>query len=185
VSQTATKLPLQRARWIAEAVVTDLAPGCTRIEIAGSVRRRKPECGDIEIVAIPREPEKLVVGSPGTLLDQILDKLCRGQGVSQRTLIQLKAGDRYKQYEIVHAGCRLDLFLCTPETWGWILLLRTGPETFTKRVVTKRQHGGLCPLQLRFEGGRIWQGDKVLPTPEEIDVFKALMTPWREPWERG
>jgi hypothetical protein len=32
----------------------DLAPCCARIQVAGSVRRRKEVVGDIEVVAIPR-----------------------------------------------------------------------------------------------------------------------------------
>jgi len=39
---------------IAEQVKAELQPHCIRIEIAGSIRRKKPECRDIEIVAIPK-----------------------------------------------------------------------------------------------------------------------------------
>ncbi|MDP2946096.1 MAG: hypothetical protein Q8N61_01425, partial [bacterium] len=31
-----------------------LATSCERLTIAGSIRRRKPDCGDIELLAIPR-----------------------------------------------------------------------------------------------------------------------------------
>ena len=39
---------------IAEKVKALLLPHCERIEIAGSVRRKKPNVKDIEIVAIPK-----------------------------------------------------------------------------------------------------------------------------------
>ena len=39
---------------ITERLVSILAPFCERIEIAGSLRRLKPEVGDIELVVIPK-----------------------------------------------------------------------------------------------------------------------------------
>ena len=48
-----TKRPLADAERIAAAIVADLAPFCARIQVAGSVRRRKEAVGDIELVAIP------------------------------------------------------------------------------------------------------------------------------------
>jgi DNA polymerase/3'-5' exonuclease PolX len=49
-----TQRPLPDAERIAAAIVADLAPYCDRIQVAGSVRRRKEFVGDIELVAIPR-----------------------------------------------------------------------------------------------------------------------------------
>jgi DNA polymerase/3'-5' exonuclease PolX len=45
---------LYDAQRIADKLIADLSPHCDRIEVAGSVRRQKPECGDIELVAIPK-----------------------------------------------------------------------------------------------------------------------------------
>ncbi len=45
---------LADAERIVAAIVAGLAPVCTRIQVAGSVRRRKDVVGDIELVAIPR-----------------------------------------------------------------------------------------------------------------------------------
>ncbi|NIN36317.1 MAG: hypothetical protein GTO60_14990, partial [Gammaproteobacteria bacterium] len=49
----ANKQPLEIARGIAEQLVSAFAEHCERIEIAGSIRRLRPDIGDIEIVAIP------------------------------------------------------------------------------------------------------------------------------------
>jgi DNA polymerase/3'-5' exonuclease PolX len=49
-----TQRPLPEAERVAAAIVADLAPFCARIQVAGSVRRRKEVVGDIELVAIPR-----------------------------------------------------------------------------------------------------------------------------------
>jgi len=48
------RVPLADARVIAESLMAALGPGCERIEIAGSIRRGRPDVGDIELVAIPR-----------------------------------------------------------------------------------------------------------------------------------
>jgi len=48
------KMPFVEALAAACAIKEMLAPYCERIEIAGSVRRKKPYCKDIEIVAIPK-----------------------------------------------------------------------------------------------------------------------------------
>ena len=45
---------LTTANRIAGQVVDLLRPHCHRIEIAGSIRRRKPEPSDIEIVVLPK-----------------------------------------------------------------------------------------------------------------------------------
>lgn len=45
---------LETARKYAEKIVEWLGPLCFRIEIAGSVRRERPNCNDIDIVCIPK-----------------------------------------------------------------------------------------------------------------------------------
>lgn len=49
------KLPYEHMLSIALPVVELLRPRCKRIEIAGSLRRRREEIGDIEIVAEPND----------------------------------------------------------------------------------------------------------------------------------
>ncbi len=46
-----------RALAIAAKIRTELEPFCDRIEIAGSIRRKKPNVKDVEIVAIPKPYE--------------------------------------------------------------------------------------------------------------------------------
>ena len=68
------KIPLAQARRIAHAAICLLGDlpsadgsehqlACSRIYEAGSVRRRRPEVGDIELVAIPVRSEQLTVDS--------------------------------------------------------------------------------------------------------------------------
>ena len=72
-----TRCPLGRAEEVANEVVKLLEPGCERIAIAGSIRRRKSEVGDIEILVIPKYGG---LGCAVNLLDQQLIGL-RHEGV--------------------------------------------------------------------------------------------------------
>lgn len=180
MSTAKTKMSLLRAQQLAAALIADLEPGCDRIEVAGSIRRRRPEVGDLEIVAIPK-PRLNLLGEPdGTHLDGILEGLQkRGQ------LTRIKGGDKYKQFAVAApACCHIDLFLTTADQWGLILLIRTGPESFSRQVVTQKSKGGLLPDDLRVSNGRLWRGDEILPTLEESDVFRAAGLAWLEPWKR-
>jgi DNA polymerase/3'-5' exonuclease PolX len=53
-------------------------PRCERIEIAGSLRRGKPNVGDIEIFYVPRIGQVQVLGElfpkSGSLADELLDR---------------------------------------------------------------------------------------------------------------
>jgi DNA polymerase/3'-5' exonuclease PolX len=179
MSTTTEKMPLIYARRIAEAIKAELAPGCDRIEIAGSIRREKPQVNDVEIVAIPAPACDLFGAVIGTQLNPILDRLC-----TEGRLEKIKGGDKYKQFRIVKAGVKLDLFLPDVETWGCVFTIRTGSAEFSHRLVTKRQYGGLCPNDMDFRSGRIVRGLKLLATREEADVFRDLGIEWVEPRER-
>jgi DNA polymerase/3'-5' exonuclease PolX len=60
-----THRPLPDAERIVAAIVADLAPSCARIQVTGSVRRRKEVVGDIEMVAIPRYAPAGLFGCQG------------------------------------------------------------------------------------------------------------------------
>ena len=176
-----TKMSYAIARQLAETVIIDLAAACERIEIAGSIRRKKPEIGDIEIVCIPKYIAIAadLFGNPvrtSALNSQIYRAAKRNDWEA------IKDGDMYKQYNI--GPCSLDLFITTPEKWGCVFTIRTGSAEFTHRLVTARRMGGLCPSYMRFKDGRLWNGDAPLATPEESDVFKALGIDWIEPEKR-
>lgn len=52
------KFPAASAIQVAQSIVAALAPSCQRIEIAGSLRRRKQEVGDIEILYVAKTAEQ-------------------------------------------------------------------------------------------------------------------------------
>lgn len=170
------KVPLHQALQKANCIVADLESACERIQIAGSIRRERPEIGDIEIVCIAKRKRDLIGEDMGSELD---DRLAVMDVISK-----IKGGDRYKQFQIVGSTLKLDLFIVLPETWGTQLLIRTGSADFSKRFVTQKRLGGTLPDDMQQAEGRLWRAGKPLDTPEETDVFREAGVPWIHPAKR-
>lgn len=180
-----TRLDLLAAARVAHRVVAWLTPGCSRIEVAGSIRRRRPDVGDVEIVAVPR----LVDGERPSLFDppsrvSALDPVLAGLIADGRLAPHPERpanGEKYKRLWIPTPGIQLDLFLVTPPAeWGPILTIRTGPAAFSERLVTMLKRKGWGSRDGRVLNLR----GEVVPCPEERDFFVACGEPWTEPEDR-
>lgn len=197
-----TPMDYDSAQRTADALAEALQAGCERLAIAGSVRRREPRVGDFEIVAIPRRPPGLFDGVDADAMDleQVIDALI-DQGRMARGE---RMGPRYRQYELprlsekMGAPVALDLFLVTAATWGVQLAIRTGPQEFSRALVTRRCYGGYLPNDCTVEQGRLWRGRQVdvetgqllepgtpLATPSEADFLKLTVGRWIHPDQRG
>ena len=176
-----TKMPLHEAAVLAREIMGLLAPFCERIEIAGSIRRRKAEVGDIELVAISQTmvSTDLFGNERGTVtvLDHQVSRLVRKKGWRF-----IQNGQKYKQIDL--GSCCLDLFITDRDQWGVIFLLRTGSAEFSHWFVTRRSEGGGLPSHMRIQDGRLWIGGQVADTPEESDVFEKTGICWVSPNER-
>ena len=168
---------------LAVGTMMTLMPACKRIEIAGSIRRRELMVGDIELVAIPKLiPNLFGETDPGrrSEVDVVL--------LTETDWEITKDGLKYKQFYI-RDGVKVDLFLQPdPATWGMNFLIRTGPASFSKWIVSnKRLYGGAMPHLMYVRNGRIWNEVTSEPydTPEERDVFKLLGMDYIEPWDRN
>lgn len=173
------KRPYAEMMYCAELLVSKLAPACTRIEIAGSLRRQKPLVSDIELVAIPI-PVPNLLGEPTeeTEVDRLLDSL---------PVTFTKRGRKYQQFcfDGTQAPFYVDLFLQPdPATWGVNFLLRTGSANFSHFFVTPTWQGGCKPDGFEVKDARIWRNGNVIPTPEEIDAFDAFGLLYVEPRDR-
>jgi len=196
----------------AEALVGHLQSACVRIEIAGSIRREKPEVKDIEIVAIPDSSlvvprAKLEFGKPippvhKTMLDRMIAEMQDEDAITIE-----KNGDRLKQFYLKYAGINVDLFINIPPShWGIQMVIRTGSKDFSHWCVTEKRLGGALPnghfvkhqvLWVKSDGFDKYQVPDVpkesiglltsgnhLSMPEEIDFLKFLELGWIEPKER-
>lgn len=192
-------VPFERAIEAAQKLVSLLQPACERIEIAGSLRRAKPQVRDIELVAIPRWEDRstgdLWATSPAVdVLEEVISRLLFNGAIEARQVenhrangtveLQTKLGPAFKA--LVFDEIPVDLFIVrAPATWGVIFGLRTGPGAWNTQLVTECQAIGR-----RVEGGQVvmWHGAsgswRAVPTDEERDFFEALGQAWVEPRER-
>ena len=183
--------PLAEAERLALEVMELLDPACERIEIAGSIRRRKETCGDIEIVCIPRiQQGRDMFGEVNWASVDELDMICShalGTGALEmrRTNGRAAWGSKFKA--ALYKGFPLDIFsVLQPAQWGVIYLIRTGPAGYSHRLVTPRRMGGMLPEWMRVKDGALWKsigedGWVKIVTPEERDVYEALNLPWLPP----
>jgi DNA polymerase/3'-5' exonuclease PolX len=185
-----------RASWtdgwrVASGLLTRLGPGCEAVHIAGSLRRHKPEVGDIEFVAVPRyreEPEGMWGDTVrvNELSERVDMLLADGELVPHPD--DPKRGERYAKLVHRTSGLQVDIFSARTETLGLILLIRTGPADYSRRVVTDARargfhiaegelhRGGLAPeVHIRCER---------IPTPYEESVCGALGIPLLDPERR-
>jgi DNA polymerase/3'-5' exonuclease PolX len=169
--------PLEEALPIAERVKDQLAPFCKRIEIAGSIRRRKEIVGDIEVVAIP----KIIV--QGSFFKDVPAKYEPIKGfvevVNQWERIKGLATGKYTQ-RLLSEGIKLDLFMATQKNWGLQFAIRTGSAKFSHEILAWNwvKQGYYAKNGLLYKDGTEYS------FYEEIELFRFLKIPWVDPEKR-
>lgn len=164
-------MKLKRAELIAEHVKKLLEPGCFRVEIAGSVRRKKPEVKDIEIVAIPKPYET------GLFADGIA-KIVNEWPKTKGELDYHKC--KYTQRILPWGGIKLDLFFATEENWGLIYAIRTGSAEFSHKVLAT----GWVKEGFESKNGMLTRMGVTYFVREEKDLFDLIKVPYVEPEQR-
>lgn len=177
------KIELAEAHRLAEKIVALVSPAMDRVEIAGSIRRKKPVVGDIELVGIPADQERLV-----SLLRQMGQTI--KPGVPGVVPWSPKPGARYIRVRL-DAGMNLDVFLASPNNWGGLFLMRTGSGA----GLDGNSFNGFTPGAFKrwkklSGGGRMTDAMPTMPTgeqlwvPEEQDFFDLLEMDFVPPEER-
>ena len=117
------KLPF--ASECADRLVAWLGPLCNRVEIAGSIRRKKAEVSDIDLVAIPRiDVEKDMFGTPVKSINLTWREIDRRSTKDGWTI--LRAGSEIVSW--THRGIHVDVFFTEAAYWGSMLLCKTGSK---------------------------------------------------------
>lgn len=193
---TGTRGALEEANLVAVALASTLGPGVRRIEVAGSIRRGRPDVGDIELVAVP----KIETVSDGMFAERQVNWLTLRVDLMIRSGILAphptdpKRGERYSKLLEPTTGLQLDLFSASAGTFGIILLIRTGPADYSRRFVDDLRGRGLHAAEGQLHRGGLGcrlggQDGKailcdVVPTPEEADVYAAAAWPFVPPEDR-
>jgi DNA polymerase/3'-5' exonuclease PolX len=156
-----------KALEIAEKVKAELAPHCDRIEIAGSIRRKKPEVKDIEIVAIPKPYETGLFESG---VASVVNRWERVKG---------ELPCKYTQ-RILPEGIKLDLFFAQRNNWGLIFAIRTGSADFSHKVLATQW----VKRGYKSENGHLMSRGQQISVLEEEDLFNRIGLPWVDPEKR-
>lgn len=183
---TGTRVDRHTASLIANELVTQLQTATYRIEVAGSIRRGKPDVGDIELVAVPIkevEPDGMFDSTEVNRLTERIEQLIySGRLASHPT--DPKRGERYSKLIEPASGLQVDLFSATAETFGIIYLIRTGPADYSHRFVTDLRRRALHVKNGELHRGSLGCGSspcEVVDTPSELEVFDAAGWPFVKP----
>lgn len=166
MSTTANRIPLAAADEIATSVLWRLEPHCKRIDIAGSVRRRRPTVGDLEIVCIPKpfDASPLFVSGIATV-------------VNKWPKVKGELPCRYTQRRLPE-GITLDLFMVEPEGYGLQLAIRTGSARWSHKVLAR----AWTRAGFHSEGGLLRRRDgSVVPVRSERALFDRIGLAWLPP----
>lgn len=175
LSKVFPKMKLNQATAIAERVKAELAPHCERIEVAGSIRRRKADAGDIEIVCIPKTYDCGLFQGADTIVDPQFCAL-----VDRWPAVKGQPTGKYTQ-RILPDGINLDIFIARPQNWGLIYAIRTGSADFSHRVLAT----GWARNGFKSVAGMLFSRSGVrIDVREESDLFRFAGVPWVDPEER-
>ncbi len=145
---------------LAEKVSKELKPFCTRIEIAGSIRRHEKNPKDIDIVLIPKDKNKLGEFMKG------IGKFVQG-------------GEHESTWKV--EGIKIELYYTDEKEWGAELLAYSGKKgsNIGLRLVAKRKGFKLTQHGL-FD---LKTGKKIAGKTEE-EIYHALKRPYKKPENR-
>ncbi len=188
---------LERLRGCVAANADDDEPW---LKIAGSLRRRKPYVGDIEMVYAPAFgviPTDLFPET-GNLFEYELERLILDRVISPRKTAngQTMWGGKNKLAVHCASGIPVDFFATTIPDFHNYLVCRTGSAENNIRIATTAQqrglkwmpyHGGFEVVNSATAGAalnRELRPGQVLRVTSEQDVFAFCGLPYLAPWER-
>ena len=188
------KYPRAEAVAVAKAICDALKPLCERLIVAGSLRRRRAEVGDVEILYVPKmrtvEVPSADLFSPPTtgLVDEVdaqLDWFLENGVIRQRLNANGSAtwGGKNKLAVHVVSGIPVDFFATTEGIWFNYLVCRTGGQETNVRIASAAKAKGWRwnPYEAGFS--HLGSGEH-FDVKSERDVFEFVGLPYQEPWER-
>ncbi len=176
-------MELEEARFLTDSIVAILQPLCDRIMVAGSIRRQKPEVNDIDVVALPMAVDLsgglcgVVKVDPSTVWKNLIPKALVKSG------LKLEVSGKELHRFSFPSGLQVDVYRARPETWGVILLIRTGSKEYNVKLCTLARSKGLklsaCEGVVAQEGF-----GQIIASKTEEDIFTALGLAFVDPKNR-
>lgn len=164
------RFPFRIAHAVASKLAAELMSSAVRIEIAGSLRRKKPFVHDIDIVVLP--------SGDGSAFETALANL-----VQRGSLTPVRDGNKIKVFMAAKTGIPIDVYIANRETFPTLLLIRTGSKDHNIKLAMRAKDLG---VKLRASGDGIEDGSgKLLRIESEEEIFRMLQMPFAAPEQRG
>ncbi len=165
VGERVKRFPREEAKDDVELLIRTIknVKGVDRCDVAGSFRRKKETVGDIDILLVTESAQEV------------------SDAISTLSIVRNVAvqGDKKISFDL-HNGLRVDVRLVKADQWGAALMYFTGSKDHNiavRRVAIK--HG----LKLNEYG--LFNGEEIVASKEEEDIYKALDLRYYEPKERA
>lgn len=188
-----SKHPRAKALEVARELVAALRPLCDpeRFIFAGSLRRLKPEVGDIEVVYIPiieprPDPEDLLGRMiPTNLFDDQLDAWLKAGVITKRIGPQGGSAWGPSNKLAVHtaSGIGVDFFAANKRNFWTLLVCRTGSMESNTRVASAAIKLGQTWNMYRGFEDRV-TGDLLFVPESEAALFNHVRLPFLPPKDR-
>jgi len=160
-------MTLEEASRLAGTVVGILKPFVSRIEVAGSIRRKSKNPQDVDIVLIPKKDDEKGWELVSAALEEIGEVGERGK----------------KQLFATVNGVNINIWRTTDESWGATLWFATGPRGYNIAYRRKAKENEM--LFNQYGLFRRTTGEYIAGRTEE-ELF-AILRPegFKKPEERG
>ena len=200
IAEPKQKWPHAAALEVAGELVIRLAPACSRILIAGSLRREKPLVGDVEILYIPTidegpDPEDMFRQRKLNLADEMIEQFEEDGTLTRRkNKLGLETfGPKNKLMVHVASGIPVDLFSTSEENFWVSLVIRTGSMETNLRLTTgalergrtlKAYGAGVKLLKMQMVNAAFHGAGEIIRAESERHVFELCGVPYLEPKNR-
>lgn len=184
-----------QAQHYADSIIQWLGDKCHRVEIAGSIRRGRPICNDIDLVCIPKVDEEHDMLGAAVSRNNHLFNFMKGYAAQGKATIRSGGEREGKQMVVELKKCQLDLWFADEKTFATRLLCRTGSMEHNIWLAdrAKRQGKKWNPYEGILYGGKwrsalgadeIYEGGQMIQFASEADLYASLDLPYIEPKDR-
>ena len=167
VTPVLKELDLSEAENIAIQIKSAICSHCDRLEIAGSIRRKKPMVHDIDLVAVAKNDAEW------RKINEELKRLKAKPGCAGNSIIKAYLPCQERLFQV-------DVYRAKPSTFGVQLLIRTGSAEHNMWLAAYAISKG---MRLKYSEGLIKE-NTAIAGEDEKGVFTALGLLYPLPTER-
>ena len=146
----------------AKNLIEVLCPYLFQAKICGSIRRREPMVGDIDLVVIPTDLDKV------KSVVETIDPDYTGK-------------EKFLSFVTPYSGLKVQIYITTPESWGATIFYATGPAGKNIGYRTRAKKMG---MKLNRWGLFDRSSNVMIAGRKESDMFAALDKPYKVPRRR-